>query len=152
MLTFIFELLTQSIPETLAVSFSVAVFLKVKLEKKPILLIGLIQGFIIHFLRKLPMTFGFHTIISIFILTIILYYVYDKSSLNCFISVLKTFILLTVLEVLFSYLIILLTQINVNIINQKPLLKTIVMLPHIIFLFIIGFFINKRQNKKGDEA
>lgn len=146
----LFELVTQTIVESLAFTFTATVFLKVKIRKPTILTIGLINGILIYLIRKIPMAFGFHTIFSIFFMTVLLYYFYSKSSLNCFIVSLKVFIILTIFELFFSYSILFLTDINIDLIQSKPYIKTLVMLPQIIFLFLTGFFIWYKQNLKGD--
>lgn len=147
----LFELLTQHIPETLAFSFTGSVFLKTQIKKKPVLIIGFGSGFLIFFLRKLPMTFGFHTFISIFLITIMFYYFYDKSGLDCFVAVLKTMLLLGILEIIFSYIFMYLLQINLDNIHQNTFLKTLVISPQNITLFLVGWGLNKHHLRKESE-
>ena len=148
LLKYLFELFTQHIPETLAIAYTGTVFLKNQLKFKPILYIGFISGVLILLLRKLPMTFGFHTIIYIFIVTMMFHYFYKKESLECFIAVLKTIILLTILEVIFSYIFISFTSLNVELIRNNSGIKSLVILPQNLLLFLIGYYLYKRRKKK----
>ncbi|MFW6281991.1 MAG: hypothetical protein ACOC1O_04275 [bacterium] len=149
---YIFALFTQTIPESLAFSFTIAVFLKVKLKKKSIILIGLINGFLIYNIRLLPITFGFHTLFSLFIITILIYYFYNENILLCFTMSLKVFIILTLLELFYSFLILSFTDINLNLIMSKSYIKTLVMLPQTITLFLTGLLVNYiRKFNKGDD-
>ncbi len=138
-------LFTQNIPESISITFTATVFLKAELNKKLILIIGVISGLSIFVLRQLPLTTGFHTIINIFLLTIMLNYYFNKNSIKCFIAVLKTIFILTIIEVIVPSLIIKFTYIDLNYILESPLITTLIMLPQIIFVFLIGFIIYKRR-------
>ncbi|ADL13430.1 hypothetical protein [Acetohalobium arabaticum] len=140
----------QFILEGIALSFSTAIFLKIKIDNKKILIIGLISALLGFFFRKLPIVFGFHSILSILLFTILLNLFYKKEIVKCFIAVAKAFILLSVFEILTGNIFIYLTNKTVKEIINNPYLKTLAVLPQSILLFLLGFImlqIRKRRDK-----
>lgn len=149
---YLIELFLQSIPETIALSFAVTVFLGVKLEKKKIIGIGVIIGMLIFVLRNIPMiTFGFHSILTILIFTILLTKVYNTSSLNSFVATLKTFIALIFYEMIVVNLMLYFFDLNVEELLNDLLLKTSALWIQSIFIVLTAVIANVIINKKEIE-
>jgi len=138
---YLFELFTQHIPEAIALSFTATVFLKAKLNIKLVFIIGLVHGTVIHILRNSPLTFGYHTVISLLLMTLMLKFFFEKNSLESFISVLKTIIILTITELFFISIIIRYTFIDSEIIQTDPLIRSLSTLPQTLLLMLIGIII-----------
>jgi len=149
-LNYIYSILFQHIPESLALAYTSTIFLFEKVFLKKILIIGILNGIIIFFLRLMPVSFGFHTIIFLIVFFVIIKYFYKKNILKSLIAVLKSFILLAVFESIFGYLAVFITGKSVELILSDPFLKSMVMIPQISSLFITGLIVKNYRNKKTD--
>ncbi|GAB6137463.1 hypothetical protein [Halanaerobaculum tunisiense] len=141
------SLFLQSIPESIALVFSAVVFLKVTIDRR-VVFIGLIQGLMVYFFRSLPITFGFHTILSLISYTILLTFFYKRRVLESFVSILKTIILLSIFEILTMNILVHIIDKPIEVIIENQLWKTIAMMPQIILLFLVGYIILQIRQKK----
>jgi hypothetical protein len=144
----IIALFLQFIPEGTALAFLATVFLKVQVNKNIVVIMGMIGGLSGYLFRMLPLTFGFHTILSILLQTVLLNYFYQKRVLDCFISILKPFILLFFCEIITANTLPYITNRPLEDILKNPLLKTIVVLPQVILLLLVGIILLWMRNKK----
>jgi hypothetical protein len=94
------------------------------------------------------MTFGFHTILSVIAFTILFNFFYEKNILECFISVLKSFILIAVFEIFTLNILFYLTNKNTAIITNNFLLRTVGGLIYVGLMFLTGFIILHVRRKK----
>ncbi|OCL28097.1 hypothetical protein U472_02570 [Orenia metallireducens] len=144
----IIALFLQFIPEETALAFLATVFLKVEIDKKTVLVIGLISGVAVYLFRMLPVTFGFHTIFLILLDTVLLNYFYQRRVLDCFSSILKPFILLFFCEIITANILHYISDKSIEELIRNPLIKTIVVLPQVILLFLVGIVILWMRDKK----
>ncbi len=151
-INFIIPLIFQAIFEATALTYNSVIFLKKNIEWKKILLIGGISGMTTHFFRLIPISFGFHSVLAFVILTILLTRFYKDRLIECFIAVIKSAILLVVLETICVNLIIFFSKIKLDVFLDSPVLKTLLGLPQILLMFVIGGLILKlRKSKKEEE-
>jgi signal transduction histidine kinase len=141
-------LLLHSVSEAAAIVFASAAFLNVTIDRR-VAYIAIIDAVTIHFIRRLPLSFGFHTILAIILLTILLTYFYQKKILSSFISILKTFILLSIFEFSSVKILVYLFDKPVKEFLQTPFWKTVAIAPQIILLFLVGWITLKLKETKG---
>ncbi len=145
----IFSLVFQFIPETVVLAFIIAVFVMEKIDTRKIIILGLIEGVFVYLFRLLPLTFGYHSIFSLFTYTILAIVIFKTSFLNSFVAVLKSLILLTIIEIVFLNSVMFFTNINMEKLLSDLFLRSLIVLPQTLLLFLIGLFIyKKKQNQK----
>lgn len=142
----LFSLIFQFIPESTVMAFIIVVFLKKKPVLRKLLLIGLINGVLVYLFRLLPLTLGFHSILSLFTFTIMIIFLFKSSFLQTFISTLKCYILLTIVEIIFLNSILFITDISMEKLFTDLVLRTFIVLTQNLLLFVIGLFIYKRRH------
>lgn len=142
----LFSLIFQFIPESTVMAFIIVVFLKKKPVLRKLLLIGLINGVLVYIFRLLPLTLGFHSILSLFTFTIMIIFLFKSSFLQTFISTLKCYILLTIVEIIFLNSILFITDISMEKLFTDLVLRTFIVLTQNLLLFVIGLFIYKRRH------
>lgn len=150
--THLISLFFQYIPEDIALTFVASVFLKINTQKVKVISIGAFVGIITFIIRLLPISFGFHTILSMIVLTVLLSIFFRVNGFKSFIAALKTYILLAVIEMISINTFIYLTGYTMEDMNQNPVIRTIAVLPQIIILFAVGLIIKYFYNKKSLEG
>ena len=151
LINFIIPLIFQGIFEGIVLTFNSVIFLKTELEWKKILLIASICGSAVYIIRLVPMTFGLHVILGFIILSILLKNIYKKPLLECFMSVIKSIILLSIFEIICISLIVYISGIKQEEIMATPILKTLVLQPHILLMFLTGNLILKYRKINKEE-
>ncbi len=141
----IFSLLFQFIPESSIMAFIIVVFLKKKPLLSKICLIGLVNGVLIYLFRLLPLTLGFHSIFSLFTYTILVILIIQSNFLPTFISILKSHILLTIVEIIFLNSFLYITNISMEKLLTDLSLRTFVVFAQNLLLLAIGLFIYRRR-------
>lgn len=149
---YLIPLIFQYIFEETAFTFTSVVFLGKELKWKKIVTIGVVVGTIIFLVRNLPINFGYHTIISFILWTILLKNAFKANLIDCFIAVFKSFFLLIIIELITINSILFIFDLKLNNVLDAPLLKTIVVLPQNILMFLTGLlvmnYMNKRKNRE----
>ncbi len=145
---YIYTLLFQFIPEGIALAFLSLVFLDKRTNLKNLLLIGGINGGTTFLFRLLPISFIFHTILAFLILTLLIKQIYNINIIDSFTAVLKSFIILGILELISINIFIKISNTDLKKILASPLLKTLALLLQVSIIFIIGFVLKYRRKKK----
>ncbi len=148
----IFSILFQFIPEGLALTYLSLIFLNKKTKLHNVLLIGCISGGTTFLFRILPLSFIMHTILAFLILTLIINHIYKINIIDCFIAVLKSFIILGILELISINIFIKTSGIELKQIMNNFLLKTLAILLHITLMFITGFIIKHIKKRKDEKS
>ncbi len=145
------EYFLQSIPESMAIFIVITAFLKKRFNFKMILILGFTAGLAIKILRMLPMTFGFHTIIQLIIVTMLTKLAYETSILNCFFATIKTILILTIYEMISLNGIAYFTEFDMKVLITNPLTRSLLMLPQLLLLILTGILITYLQKGKVEE-
>lgn len=145
----IISLLVLNIPESLAILILSIVLLNKRIKVKTAIFMAAINGVCIFFLRKLPITFGFHTILFILLHCIELSYIYKVKFLKTVIPVFKTFIILTIYELTVVSLYSMTDSFKLEDATATPILRGMISLPQIVLLLTTALFINFLRKSKG---
>lgn len=148
------ELFLIHISEALVLSFVIALFLRVKLEYIKIIMIAIIVGLSVFMLRSISIiTFGYHSIIAILLYVILFTNIFNENSIESFLAVLKTFVILAIYEVISISLMTYYLNISIETFLDDFILKTVTVWINIIFIFLTGYiffrFINKKKIRKS---
>lgn len=143
-----FELIVRTIPESFLFVFAIYVFANTKVDFKKYIIasIGLAIG--TFFIRKLPISYGIHTIINIILLVFICNFFNKINTLECIKGGIFTAILLFFSEAINLFLIQLKVGDNVTSIFSNPVLKTIYGIPSLIIFLVIILSVNFLKNRK----
>ena len=88
----------RSIPESIILMLSSFILLDLKLDKKQILKYGVLLGIIISMIRKLPITFGVHSLLYMIVLGLILFKISNKNFMEVIITPCNIWIALALSE------------------------------------------------------
>jgi len=139
------QLFLQFLPETLVLTFLTIIFLKTDLDIKKLLIISILNTITSFFYRLLPLTFGFHTILSIITLTFFVCYFFKVKLLTVFFAILKTFIIFGVVELISFNLFLLLTGNTTETVLNNQTLKTTAILLQSLILLLIGLLLYRKR-------
>lgn len=142
-------LLLQGIPEGVALTTLAFVISRIPLRFKTILLSGTLLEVIVHIVRLFPIPLGFHTILAIFILFLILNR-FDKGDFGrSFIVSLLSSIILILLETVCSFLLPLVIIITPQSLIPYYGVRIILGDIHVLLLFLLAFIIVKIRKQKA---
>jgi len=133
------------LPESLVVTFLIIIFLKIDLDIKKLLIISIINSIASFFYRLLPLTFGFHTILSLITMVTLSCYFFKIKPLTGFFAILKTFIIFTGVELISLNLFLLLTGNTADTVLNNQTLKTIAILLQSFVLLLIGLLLYRKR-------
>ncbi len=146
----IIPLIFQFVFEGIAVTYVTSVFLNKDSKFNLLLLIGFLGGSATFLLRMFPVSFIIHTVLGFLILTVLITIFFKTSITYSFLALMKSVIILGILEIICINFFVKITGIELEIILDSPLLKTLSVLPQIILLLISGYII-KSLKRRGDE-
>ncbi len=151
MMTSIISILLQHTPQAIAILLLSIVFLNKEIRWKSIILLGLFSAIVVFFVRSLQITFGIHSIIFILIFTIGINFLYSSKFIETLISVIKSFIILAIYEVVILNLYAYLNIFNFRIenIDNQPIMKSALMLPTVILVLITALLLYYYKNKSA---
>ncbi|WPC40857.1 hypothetical protein [Clostridium sp. JS66] len=146
------EFFLRSIPESILLIFVSYLFAGKKINKKYYFISTIIFAVIAYLVRKLPINFGVHTIISI------LMYIIVNVSINkipidkAISSVLSGIILLSICEWINLFILNDYLKVNIQVMMNHPMMKILYMMPSLILFmcFIWLLYIFAYKNKKED--
>jgi len=132
-----YAVLLISVPETfLIIKIGFNLF-NLDVDSWKSLLIALITGVIIYFIRLMPLMFGVHTLIGIVLLTILVA-IFEKIDLwDSFVSVLLGFIIFGVIENVVLTIFLNITSKTINDLALNPWLNILSFLPTLIMVLIL---------------
>lgn len=142
-------LIFQGIPETIAATTLAFVIANVELEWKKIIGLGCLFGLVTYFVRKLPITFGLHTIVLMVLFIITLSWLGRKSLVESIISTILTFLALVLVETVSTQVFFSLFNLSPNTVSKSSFLMIVSGLPAVIILFLLSIVITKIRKRKA---
>lgn len=146
-----FELIVRAIPESFLFVFSVYVFANTKIDIKKYIISSITLAIGTFLIRKLPISYGIHTILNIILLVCICNFFNKINTLQCIKGGILTAILLFFSEGFNLFLIQCRVGTNATFIFSNPVLKTIYGLPSLavflISVLLINFFVKRKKSK-----
>lgn len=132
--------------EALGIFIFIFVFSKIDHTKKELLIISIIYAFFTLLLRKLPISFGIHSLILICVTGGLLSYYYKQKLSIMLISLIIVFAIIYVSELLVVLMFSKVLLVNyVETIFSKPIWWFLSGLPHILLLLILAYVIKLRR-------
>ncbi len=146
------EFLLRAIPESFLLIFASYLFARKKINKKPYFISGSLFSIASYSVRQLPIHFGVHTIIIMIIYIVIIVFINDIPINKAISSILSGMIILLVCEWINLFVLNDCLKINVQMLLNKPLIKTLYFMPSLIlFSCIIWlFYLLTNKTKKGN--
>lgn len=142
-------LLLQGIPEQIAVVTLSFVIARIPLNWKKIVGIGLILAFLAYLIRLTPIAFGVHIIILVILLSSMLFKISNGNLSLSLIASLVSFLTLAFFELVSLSLSMLLFHLTPTELYTNELLRIILGEPHVIFLLIFTFLLNRFLSGRG---
>lgn len=142
-----FEFVFRIIPEAFALIFAMAVLSNTKLKVKKYIISSLLFGIYVYSVRMLPINYGVHTILDIFIMVILMSSINKTDIVLAIKASLITTIVLFICEGLNMLLLSLIFKGRLEEIMLDTILKTIYGLPSLICFTIIAiiYYLRKRN-------
>lgn len=142
-------LLLQGVPEQIAVIILAFLIAKVPLKWNRVLLIAIAQAFCAYVVRLLPIPFGIHTILLIFILFIILTWLSKGDVGLAFVASSLSFLVLVIFEFSCMSLFMFIFGLTPETLFNDLAIRIIVGEPQVLLLFISAFLLNKFYITRG---
>lgn len=136
-------LIFQGIPEMIALTTFAFVLAKADLNWRIICASGVVMGVIAFVIRLLPVTFGVHTIVLIFLLIIIIHQFAKVEIIKTVVSVFLSFVVLVLLETVTHVTLFSVLEFSMETVMNSEMLMILVGIPQIVLLFLISFVIKK---------
>lgn len=137
------RLIFYGIPESIALVALAFAIAKAKFEWKIIVFMGVILACTAYVLRRIPITFGVHTIVCIGLLILLLNYFAKVDLTRSITSALLTIIVVSIVETASRMITIKLLDWSIEEVMKNELLITVTGIPEVIFLFLVSFTIKK---------
>ena len=142
------EFILRAIPESFLVIFAIYVFSTTTINKKKYIISSILFATIIFMVRLLPINYGVHTILALMLL-LMLTTKYNKIDVMKSISSVLILVLIQFLAEAINILILNLTpNINIDILLEDPVFKTLLGLPSLIIISLIVYLFYKVNKKK----
>lgn len=149
-----FEFIVRGIPEEFLFVLAVHTFSKTEINLKKYLLSGAIFSILTFSIRLLPIQYGIHTILSLIVLIILVSFINTIGIVKAIRASLMTFILLFIFEGINLFTIQSILKVDLNIVMNDPILKTLYGLPSVILfgIFVIAYYrrLYKRKELNGN--
>ncbi len=136
--------LLQGIPETFALTYLVVNLGSKEVSWEPVIKIGAIMSIAVYITRLLPFMPGVHSIISIFVFSLVTTNVTSFSLMKSIVCSTVGIIALILCEFIVNALLIMLGIVSVEQINSSVAIWIITGYPQVIMLFILGVVVNKK--------
>lgn len=143
----ILDILGRGIPESFLLMLGIYAITKTPINKKKYVYSSIIACLMLYFIRKLPINFGVHTIIMMFIINIV---AVNFNKIDFMGSIKATASILAAQFIFEGINLILLVSIveDVDAILMDPVKKLISGIPSLVMLFLAIMFIYKRGKKE----
>lgn len=140
--------LIRTIPEGILLMLSIYILLDLKLEIDKILKNGILFGIIVTIIRKLPITFGVHSLLSMVVLGLILFKISSKNLMEVIIALCDAWIALALSEGIYYVIATSIFSISSSVLtNYKSIQGALSTLPSLgIFLLLV--FVVKSMKRK----
>ena len=141
------SLIFQAIPEGIALTALVFAFLKLKLNWTQVAFIGILFGLVSFSIRYLPLSFGVHTVILIFLLSLLIKIKTDKQISLILIQVILSFVILAIGELVLVGGLLAVTKLPWEQVENSQWLRVFFGLPHILLMLVIALVKNLANSK-----
>lgn len=131
------SVLLQSLPEGLIIIALGLVLIGQKLWPGKIIMIAALSALAMFLIRRLPLIFGLHTIIGVFVLTILLILIYKVRPKMAFAGALLAIAGLITTQLLVSSVVLYITGLTVQQVLSSTVLRVIVPIPEELVLALI---------------
>ena len=148
--TSLFEFIARGFAEEFLFVLAVHAFSKTGINLKKYLLSGTIFWILAFLIRLLPIQYGIHTILSLISLIVLVSWINKIDIVKAIRAGLITFILTFVFEGINIFIIQFILKVDINIMMNNPILKTLYGLPSIILfgIFVITYYIRLSRRKE----
>ncbi|MBC7106949.1 MAG: hypothetical protein H5T97_13540 [Firmicutes bacterium] len=146
-----YTLLFQGIPETVAITAVVFALLRLDLNWRLILPVGLAEGLAAYLIRLLPIPFGVHTVFLMFVLMGLVRLATREDMVAIVRSVLIVNMIIPVLELLGTGSLFRILGVTYADVAEKwywPLLGW----PHVIALYLLAFALDRRNRRRKEAS
>lgn len=145
-----FEFIVRGIPEEFLFVLAVYTFSKTGINLKKYLLSGTIFWILASSIRLLPIQYGINTILSLIALIILVSYINKIDVVKAIRAGLITLIMEFVFEGINLLIIQFILKVDLNVMMNNPILKTLYGLPSIILfgIFVITYYIRLSRRKE----
>lgn len=145
-----FEFIVRGIPEEFLVVLAVYAFTKTGINLKRYLLSGTLFWIAAYLIRLLPIQYGVHSILSLITLIVIVNSINKIDIIKSIRAAIIIFILEFIFEGINLIIIELVIKMNINIIMNNPILKTLYGLVSTMLLgvFVITYYIRLSKRKE----
>ncbi|MGL6105236.1 hypothetical protein [Romboutsia sp.] len=140
--------LVRTIPESIVLILAGMILSSKKINKKEIIIKGILFGVIVTFIRILPITFGVHTILSMLAFAVIIFENTDRETIKTMIIMCEVWIATVLSEGIYVVIATSLFKIPFDLLmNNKDLKGALLTLPSLLIIICIVIVIKKIEEK-----
>lgn len=138
----IMEFFIRAIPEMFTLVFAATMLAKEKVDKKKYFITSIMLCVGVSLIRRLPITFGVHTILNIILMTILITIIGKINAVKAIRSSMIITIVMVICEVLNILIISKILAVDLAIVSSTPELKIIYGYPSLVFfvLFTVAYY------------
>lgn len=139
----------QAIPEEWGLVAAALAVMRLPLNWRRIAFVGTVLAVSAIILRQLPVAFGIHTVLLIFLLVLYLRMATGAALSLTFKGAITSFVVLVVAEIFFSQLLLTLTEVPIEQVAVQPWLTVLFTLPQVGVLFVFALLMDRRNWRKN---
>lgn len=140
--------IARTIPESLVVIILGIILLGKKIDKKLILKNGMFFGIVVTLIRRLPISFGVHTILGMIVFGLIMFRFSNKEIIKTIITTCIVFLALALSESIYVVIVTVFLGIRIDYLMDKSTLSgALITLPSLIIAIIIVLLVKKIKKK-----
>ena len=141
-------IIIRSLPECILLIISSYILMNIKLDKIDILKKSILYLIILTLIRVLPINFGIHTVLSMFVLGTILYRLKGQDIINTILTISKIFICLAMSEGIYMVMANDVMGIHLKLLTHNTkIVSAMLTLPSLLIFFILVLIIKMLTNK-----
>lgn len=141
-------IIIRSLPECILLIISSYILMDIKLDKIDILKKSILYLIILTLIRVLPINFGIHTVLSMFVLGTILYRLKGQDIINTILTISKIFICLAMSEGIYMVMANDVMGIPLKLLTDNTkIVSAMLTLPSLLIFFILVLIIKMLTNK-----
>ncbi|CEN89606.1 Uncharacterised protein [[Clostridium] sordellii] len=141
-------IIIRSLPECILLIISSYILMNIKLDKIDIFKKSILYLIILTLIRVLPINFGIHTVLSMFVLGTILYRLKGQDIINTILTISKIFICLAMSEGIYMVMANDVMGIPLKLLTDNTkIVSAMLTLPSLLIFFILVLIIKMLTNK-----
>ena len=141
-------IIIRSLPECILLILSSYILMNIKLDKMDILKNSILYLIILTLIRLLPISFGIHTVLSMFVLGTILYRLRGQDIISTILTISKIFICLAMSEGIYMVMANDVMGIPLKLLTDNTkIVSAMLTLPSLLIFFILVLIIKMLTNK-----